>query len=93
MRLRGKANIEAEDVLFYHCVASVAKDVSKRVADELTPTFIVEESLTYFSDLEEYEICKQIKEFYDNNPSFFLTISRAEWFGTSSIIKKNQKKS
>lgn len=88
MRIRGKANIEAEDVLFYHCVASVAKDSSKRIADELTPTFIVEEALTYFSDLEEYEVCQEINEFYNNNPSFFINISRAEWFGTMNKIEK-----
>ncbi len=56
MRIRGKSDIEAEDILFYNCVASVAKDTSKRIADELTPTFIVEEAMAYFSDREEFEI-------------------------------------
>jgi hypothetical protein len=93
MRIRGKSDIEAEDILFYHCVASVAKDVSKRIADELTPTFIVEEAISYFSDREEYETCHMIKSFYDNNPAFFIDISRAEWFGTMSPIKKSQKNS
>jgi len=88
MRIRGKENIEAEDVLFYHCVASVAQGDSKRIADELTPTFIVEEALTYFSDLEEYEICQDIKTFYEDNPAFFMDISRAEWFGTMKQIQK-----
>lgn len=93
MRIRGKSNIKAEDVLFYNCVASVAMDISKRIADELTPTFIVEEAMDYFSDKEEYEICQKIKSFYDGNPTFFVDISRAEWFGTLVNRKKIEKKS
>ena len=93
MRIRGKSNIEAEDILYYNCVASVAKDVSKRVADELTPTFIVLEAIDYFADKEQYEICHTIKNFYDNNPSFFVDISRAEWFGTMVTRKKSEKNS
>ncbi len=93
MRIKGKSDIEAEDVLFYNCVASVAMDSSKRVADELTPTFIVEEAIDYFSDREQYEVCRTIKEFYDQNPSYLIDISRAEWFGTCESIKKNKKSS
>ena len=91
MRLKGKSNIEKEDILFYNCVASVAGDVSKRIADELTPTFIVDEAISYFNDKEEFEICHIIKSFYDNNPSFFIDISRVEWFGTMKVIDKNEK--
>lgn len=89
MRIKGKSNIEAKDVLYYKCVAAVAGDISKRIADELTPTFIVEEAIDYFSSLEEYEICKLIKNFYDSNPSFFLDISRDEWFGESGVLEEN----
>lgn len=88
MRIRGKSNIKKEDILFYNCVASVAGDIGKRVADELTPTFIVDEAIAYFHDKEEYEVCQLIKNFYDNNPSFFVDISRAEWFGTMRSIEK-----
>lgn len=91
MRIKGKSDIEAEDILFYNCVASVAMDSSKRIADELTPTFIVEEAINYFSDIEQYEVCRIIKEFYDSNPSFLVVISRAEWFGSCETIKKNKK--
>ena len=85
MRIRGKSNIEAEDILFYNCVASVAMDISKRIADELTPSFIIEEAMDYFSDREEYEVCQMIKKFYEENPAFFINISRAEWFGFDKI--------
>jgi hypothetical protein len=88
MRIKGKLNIEAEDILFYNSVASVAKDISKRVADELTPTFIIREAMDYFSDKEEYEICHLIKSYFENNPSFFIDITRAEWFGTLRTREK-----
>lgn len=87
MKIRGKANIEDKDVLYYKCVAAVASDISKRIADELTPTFIVHEAIDYFSSLEEYEVCKSIKNFFDSNPAFFIDISRAEWFGEMSILE------
>jgi len=80
MRIRGKSNIEAEDILFYNCVASVAMDASKRVANELTPTFIIHEAISYFSSIEQYEVCIVIKKFYDDNPQFFIETSREEWF-------------
>jgi len=88
MRIRGKSNIKKEDILFYNCVASVAKDISKRIANELTPTFIVDEAISYFQDKEEFEICQIIKKFYDDNPTFFIVVSRAEWFGTMRSIEK-----
>ena len=82
MRIRGKSNIEPVDIEHYKSVADVAGDLSKRIANELTPSFIVEEAMAYFSDQDEYEICHRIKTYYEENPSFFLKISRAEWFGT-----------
>lgn len=80
MKIRGKLNIETEDILFYNCVASVARDSTKRIADELTPSFIVEEAMEYFSHLEEFEICQIIKKFFDENPTFFIKTTRYEWF-------------
>lgn len=80
MELGGELNINPENILFYNCVASVAMDISKRISDELTPSFIVHEAIQYFSDLEEYETCSVIKKFYENNPNFFMEVSREEWF-------------
>jgi len=88
MRIRGKSNIEAVDIEYYKCVATVAGDTSKRIANELTPTFIVYEAMAYYHDKEEYEVCHNIKKFYDENPTFFLKVSRVEWFGTMVTIKK-----
>lgn len=87
MRIKGKSNIEPIDIEYYKCVATVSGDISKRISNELTPTFIVDEAIAYFHDKEEYELCQQIKVFYDDNPTFFLKISRAEWFGTVTAVK------
>lgn len=80
MEFSDNLNINSENILFYNSVASVAMDSSKRVANELTPSFIIHESIQYFSSKEEYETCMIIKNFYDNNPSFFVEITREEWF-------------
>jgi hypothetical protein len=71
MRIKGKSIIEPVDIEYYKSVAMVASDVSKRISNELTPDFIVEEAISYFSDIDEFEICQKIKTFYDSNPSFF----------------------
>jgi len=80
MNLRDELNIGPENILFYNCVASVAMDISKRIANELTPSFIIHEAIEYFSEIEEYEICIKIKSFYENNPSFFIETTRCDWF-------------
>ncbi len=77
--------------MHYNGVVKAAKDISKRIANELMPTFIVQESLMYFSDREEFEKCQIIKKFFEENPLFFIDISRVEWFGTSDSIIKKQK--
>ena len=33
---------------------------------------------------------KDIKNFYDENPSFFINVSRAEWFGTTTLVKNRK---
>lgn len=90
MRIRGNSSVLDVDIRYYECIANVARDITKRVANELTPTFIVTEAIAYYQDREDYEVCKIIKDFYDNNPSFFLNTTRAEWFGTLNIVKKNK---
>jgi len=92
MRIRGKLNIKPEDIMHYNGVVRAAKDISKRIANELMPTFIIEESIMYFSDREEYEKCSIIKKFFEENPMFFVDITRVEWFGVSDSIIKKQKK-
>ena len=91
MRIRGKLNIKPEDVMYYNGLVKAARDITKRIANELIPSFIVQESLIYFSDKEEFEKCQLIKKFFEGNPLFFVDISRAEWFGTMRSIERMQK--
>lgn len=91
MRIRGKLNIKPEDIMHYNGVVKAAKDITKRIANELIPTFIVQESLMYFSDKEEFEKCSLIKNFLEGNPTFFIDISRIEWFGTMRSIERIEK--
>ena len=53
----------------------------KRIEEELIPTFIIEEALNYYSQLEKYEVCQKIKIFFSNNSKYTIKITRAEWFG------------
>ena len=39
MRIRGNSNVLDVDIEYYKSIASVAKGATKRVANELTPTF------------------------------------------------------
>jgi hypothetical protein len=64
MKIRGKLHIEILDVQMYEGIADLAEKKKKRIEEELIPTFIIEEALNYYSDLEKYEICQKIKIFF-----------------------------
>jgi hypothetical protein len=89
MKLKGKIHVEKVDILMYHGIYDLASNKLQKVDEELIPTFIIEEALVYFCDLEKYEFCQKIKEFFTMNPTFIITSSREEWFGIN--IKKKQK--
>lgn len=81
MKLKGKLNIEHLDIKMYEGIAALASNDLKRVEDESIPTFIIEEALEYYCELEKYEICNNIKKFHENNFKHIIKSSRAEWFG------------
>jgi hypothetical protein len=81
MKIRGKLHIESVDVQMYEGIADLANKKKKRIEEELIPTFIIEEALNYFSDLEQYEICQKIKIFFFKNSKYTINITRAEWYG------------
>lgn len=89
MKLKGKIEIKKVDIMMYHGIYDLATNKMKKVDEELIPTFIIEESLLYFCDLEKYETCQKIKEFFQKHPSFTVESSREEWFGIN--VKKKQK--
>lgn len=89
MKLKGKIDIEKVDILMYHGIYNLASDKIQKVDEELIPTFIIEEALFYFCELEKYEVCQKIKNFFQVNPDFTVESSREEWYGIS--VKKKQK--
>lgn len=89
MKLKGKIHVEEVDIRMYHGIYDLANNKMKKLAEELIPTFIIEESLAYFCELEKYEVCQKIKLFFQSNPSFTVESSREEWYGIN--LKKKQK--
>jgi hypothetical protein len=81
MRIRGKLYIEKLDVEMYKGIADLAQSKMKKIDEELIPSFIIEEAISYYNDLEKYELCQKIKGFFSINPSYTIKITRAEWFG------------
>ena len=89
MKIKGRENIEKVDVLLYNGIYNLADNKIKKIDEELIPTFIIEESLDYFCELEKYEICQKIKNFFKENSSYVITSSREEWYGIN--VSKKQK--
>lgn len=81
MRIRGKLHIETLDVRMYEGIAELADKKKERIEEELIPTFIIDEALNYYSQLEKYEVCQKIKVFFSNNSNYTVKTTRAEWFG------------
>lgn len=89
MKLRGKEHIEKLDVMMYQGIYALSSNQIKKIDEELIPTFIIEEALVYFCDLEKYEICQSIKKFFQQHPTYVIESSREEWFAVD--VKKTQK--
>ena len=89
MKLKGKINIEELDVRMYQGIADLAENKIQKIDEELIPSFIVEEALYYYSNIEKYEICQNIKMFFINNTKYIIESSRAEWFGVNLMKKQS----
>lgn len=59
MKLKGKIDIEEVDILMYNGIYDLSNNKLRKVDEELIPTFIIEEALVYFCDLEKYECCQK----------------------------------
>lgn len=89
MKLKGKIDISQVDILMYNGIYDLAINKIQKVDEELIPTFIISESLTYFCDLEKYEFCQKIQSFFKSNPEYTIESTREEWYGIGA--KKKQK--
>ena len=65
----------------YNGIYNLADSKIKKIDEELIPTFIIEESINYFCELEKYEVCHKIKKFFKQNTSYVVQSSRSEWYG------------
>lgn len=81
MKIRGKLHIENLDVQMYKGIADLADKKKNKIDEELIPSFIIEEALYYYSQLEYYEVCQKIKVFFSKNSKYTIQTTRAEWFG------------
>ena len=48
----------------YNGIADLAFNKKEKIDEELIPSFIIEEALYYYSQLENYEVCQKIKIFF-----------------------------
>lgn len=88
MKIKGRENIEKVDVLLYNGIYNLADNKIQKIDEELIPTFIIEESLDYFCELEKYEICQKIKNFFKENSSYVIVSTREEWYGIPTNKKQ-----
>lgn len=89
MKSLGKMPSEKLDILMYQGLSDMADNKIQKVDEELIPTFIINEALQYFSELEKYETCHKIKSFFQIHSTFVVDSSRGDWYGVS--VKKKQK--
>lgn len=73
----------------YRGIYDLASNKTQKVDEELIPTFIIEEALVYFCDLEKYEICQKIETFFKENLDYTVQSTREDWFGINLKKKQN----
>lgn len=89
MELKDNIEVEKVDILMYHGIYNLAINKMRKLNEELIPTFMIEEALSYFSNLEKYEMCQKIKEYFLKHQEYTIKSSRMEWYGIP--VKKKQK--
>lgn len=73
--------IENLDIKLYQGIALLACNQILKKDQKPIPSFIVEEALTYYSELERYETCQKIKSYFDKNIKILINSSRKDWYG------------
>lgn len=89
MKLKGNIPVEKVDIMMYQGIAALAESKIQKIDEELIPTFIIEEALNYFCELEKFESCQKIKVFFESNPTYIIQSSRAEWYGIDGNKRQN----
>ena len=88
MESNGKIECEKVDIMMYYGLSDMASNNRKQIDEELIPTFIIAEALNYFCELEKYEICQNIKDYFQSHPAYMVQSTRDEWYGVSTNKKQ-----
>lgn len=80
MRLRDKI-FNKNDIVKYKGLAAMANMKIRKDQDKwLVPTFIIEEAINYFCGQEKYEVCANIRKFFQLNPAYVTHSSKEQWY-------------
>jgi hypothetical protein len=60
-RVKGLMKVDSNDTKSLGLGLGTLSLEKDKIEDELIPSFIIEEALYYYSQLEYYEVCKNIK--------------------------------
>jgi len=84
MKINEEINVEKKSIKVYNGLADLAENKIKKKESKLIPSFVIEEALEYFCQLEKYEVCQKIKMFFLANPKFIQKVTRVEWYKYNS---------
>lgn len=69
---------EKEEVKFY-ALYVYAKNKSSMLEKHKTPTFLLEQALQYFSEIEEFDKAAVVKQYFDKNETRLIEFTKEEW--------------
>ena len=76
--MKGRTNITSVDIKMYNLLFE-AVSAHPGTLGKLIPTFLINESIFFFENGEEYEKCGALKKFFDKHPRKRLIISRKDY--------------
>lgn len=76
--MKGRPHITDIDVKMYNLLFD-AVSAHPGTLGKMVPTFLINESIFFFENDEEYEKCGILKSFFDRHPNKRLMISRKDY--------------
>ncbi|MDG1949884.1 MAG: hypothetical protein P8J32_03630 [bacterium] len=77
--MNGRAHITDVDIKMYHLLFDAVSAAPENLA-KTVPTFLINETIFFFENIEEYEKCGVLKKFFDRHPNKRLMMSRKDYF-------------
>lgn len=75
--MKAKPNITEVDIQVYYLLYETIVLAPYNLED--VPTFVINETIWFFENREEYEKCDDIKTFFDEHPQLMVTCSRKDY--------------